>query len=136
MALITDKKITKKLNDRLNEFSNFGMTLYFLLEEDKIKLKTITEVFFDEDEDKAVLMYLNLIKNIKKEDIDNAYIKYSKANPNTTNVNEEKYKAYLNTLYTSKIINRIALENNICIDKTYVNTYNYLLENGKLELLV
>ena len=101
MALITDKKITKKLNDRLNEFSNFGMTLYFLLEEDKIKLKTISEVFFDRDEDKAVLMYLNLIKSIKKEDIDNAYIKYSKINPNTNNICEEKYKSYLNALYTS-----------------------------------
>lgn len=135
MALITDKKVTKKLNDRLNEFSNFGMTLYFLLEEDKIKLKTISEVFFDEDEDKAVLMYLKLMKSIKKEDIENAYLKYSKMNPNTTNISEEKYKSYLNILYTSKIINKVALENNFCIDKTYVNTYNYLLENNKLGLL-
>ena len=136
MALITDIKTTKKLNDRLNEFSNFGMTIYYLLEEDKIKLKSISEIFFNKDEDKAVVMYLNLIKHIKSKDIEEAYIKYSTINPNTTSISEDKYKDYLNILYISKIINKIAGENNYCIDKTYVNTYNYLLENNRLKTLL
>lgn len=129
MALITDKETTKKLNDRLNEFSTFGMTIYYLLENERLELKTISDIFFAKDEDMAVLMYLQLMKKIKPNDINLAYEKYQILNPNTENMIEDKYQEYLNVLYTSKIINKIAATNNFNIDKTYVNTYNYLIEN-------
>lgn len=129
MALITDKETTKKLNDRLNEFSAFGMTIYYLLENEKLELKTISDIFFAKDEDKAVLMYLKLMKMVTPEDMALAYEKYQKINPNNDDMPEDKYKEYLNVLYTSKIINKIATTNNFNIDKTYVNTYNYLIEN-------
>lgn len=129
MALITDKETTKKLNDRLNEFSTFGMTIYYLLENERLELKTIGDIFFAKDEDKAVLMYLKLMKMVKPDDMILAYEKYQKINPNTEDMSDDKYKEYLNVLYTSKIINKIAATNNFNIDKTYVNTYNYLIEN-------
>lgn len=129
MALITDKETTKKLNDRLNEFSTFGMTIYYLLENERLELKTISDIFFAKDEDKAVLMYLKLMKMVKPDDMTLAYEKYQKINPNTEDMSDDKYKEYLNVLYTSKIINKIAATNNFNIDKTYVNTYNYLIEN-------
>ena len=130
MSLITDSKTKEKLNDRLNEFSNFGMVLYYLLEQEKLDIKTISEIFFSKDEDKAVLMYLKLMREIKQKDIEKAYIKYSEINPNTTGEDEDTYKGYLNILYTSKIIDRLSNLNNYNIDKTYVNTYNYLIENN------
>lgn len=129
MALITDKETTKKLNDRLNEFSTFGMTIYYLLENERLELKTISDIFFAKDEDMAVLMYLQLMKKIKPNDINLAYEKYQNLNPNTEDKSEDQYREYLNVLYTSKIINKIAATNNFNIDKTYVNTYNYLIEN-------
>ena len=33
MALLTDKTTTKKLENRLSEFTEYGMTLYYLFEE-------------------------------------------------------------------------------------------------------
>lgn len=127
MALITDKLTRKRLNDRLNEFRNFGMTLYYLLEQDHLDLKSISEMFFSDDEDKAVLMYLNLIKKIKPEIEEEAYLKYSNVVVNSNNMNTKDYKKYLNNLYTSKVIKKISLDNNLCIDKTYLNTYKYLI---------
>lgn len=129
MALITDKETTKKLNDRLNEFSTFGMIIYYLLENERLELKTISDIFFSKDEDKAVVMYLKLMKSVKPDDMNLAYEKYKNLNPNTTNMKEDKYKEYLNILYTSKIISKISAANNLNVDKTYVNTYNYLIEN-------
>jgi hypothetical protein len=38
MALIADKKTSKKLENRLNEFSKLGMTLYYLLEEGRASI--------------------------------------------------------------------------------------------------
>lgn len=136
MALITDKETTKKLNDRLNEFSTFGMIIYYLLENERLELKTISDIFFSKDEDKAVVMYLKLMKSIKPDDMNLAYEKYKNLNPNTTNMNEDKYKEYLNILYTSKIISKISAANNLNVDKTYVNTYNYLIENDFFNELV
>lgn len=132
MALITDKNTREMLNDRLKEFSNFGMVLYYLLEEEKIDLKIISDVFFSKDEDKAVIMYLKLMKMIKPKDIDKAFIKYSEITPNIEDFDIDTYKEYLNVLYTSKIIDKIACNNNFNVDKTYINTYNYLIENTKL----
>lgn len=136
MALITDKETTKKLNDRLNEFSSFGMTIYYLLENKQLDLKTISDIFFDKDEDKAVLMYLKLMSQIKPDDVALAYEKYKGQNPNAENMQEDRYQGYLNVLYTSKIINKIAMANNFNVDKTYVNTYNYLIENDSHRRLV
>lgn len=127
MALITDELTRKKLNNRLIEFKNFGMSLYYLLEEEKLDLKTISEMFFSDDEDKAVLMYLKLMKKIKPELEEEAYLKYSNININNTNMDNDKYKAYLNTLYTSKVIKVLSKDDNLCIDKDYINTYNYLI---------
>lgn len=137
MALITDKKTAEKLNDRLNEFSKFGMTIYYLLENERLELETIRDIFFSEDEDKAVVMYLKMMKSIRPNDINLAYVKYMDLNPNTDSIDDSKYTEYLNILYTSKIINEVACSNNLNVDKTYVNTYNYLIENdfnGRLVL--
>ena len=103
MALITDKLTRKRLNDRLNEFRNFGMTLYYLLEQDHLDLKSISEMFFSDDEDKAVLMYLNLIKKIKPEIEEEAYLKYSNVVVNSNNMNTKDYKKYLRSSITPKL---------------------------------
>ncbi len=124
--LITDKQTTMKLNDRLTEFSKFGMTFHYLLEEGKITLKEIEDIFFSKDDEKSTFMYINTMRKIMPEDVDEAYLKYQDDYPLAdSSIDEQKEK--LNLLYTSKIINEIASIGDASIDKTYINTYNYLL---------
>ena len=52
-------------------------------------------MFFSDDEDKAVLMYLNLIKKIKPEIEEEAYLKYSNVVVNSNNMNTKDQDVYL-----------------------------------------
>ena len=45
MALIADKVTSKKLENRLNEFSKFGMTLYYLFEEGRVNLNDLENLY-------------------------------------------------------------------------------------------
>ncbi len=126
--LITDKQTTTKLNDRLKEFGKFGMTFHYLLEQGRITIKDVEDIFFSKDDDKAIFMYINTMRKICPEDVDAAFNKYQDDYPLLTNSIDE-HKNKLNLLFTSKIINEIADLGDKTIDKTYINTYNYLLAN-------
>ncbi len=123
MALITDKKTTKILQNRLDEFTKYSMVLYYLYEQKRIKLTDLEEMFFSCDEEKSSFIYGKVIRCIKSSDLKKSYEIYSN-NENIIDENE------LNSIYIKKIINVIQ-ENSSDIDKTYINTYNYLLTNKK-----
>jgi len=124
--LITDKKTTLKLNERLTEFSKFGMTFYYLLEEGKIDIKEIEDIFFSKDDEKSTFRYINVMKKVDPIDVSNAFDKYQYEylQGDMTTLD---YQNKLNLLFTGKIINEIAGKCDACVDKTYINTYNYLL---------
>lgn len=129
MALITDKKTSKKLENRLTEFSKFGMTLYYLLEEGRVNIKDLEKIFFSSDDDKSSLVYSRLIKNVNPVDLKESFNKY-RADYSSFDEDENDLKDTLNILYTKKIINEIVSATTKQIDKTYVNTYDYLLMNS------
>ena len=129
MALITDKKTSKKLENRLTEFSKFGMTLYYLLEEGRVNIKDLEKIFFSSDDDKSSLVYSRLIKNVNPVDLKVSFNKY-RADYSSFDEDENDLKDTLNILYTKKIINEIVSATTKQIDKTYVNTYDYLLMNS------
>ena len=64
------------------------------------------------------------MKHIKPVDIEYSLKKYSVDYPNNDKEN-------LNKIYTKKILDLVIESNSTLIDKTYVNTYNYLLTNQK-----
>ncbi len=129
MALITDKKTSKKLENRLTEFSKFGMTLYYLLEEGRVNIKDLEKIFFSSDDDKSSLIYSRLIKNVDPVDLKVSFNKY-KIDYSSLDKDESDLIDTLNILYTKKIINEIVTDSTRQIDKTYVNTYDYLLTNN------
>ena len=49
MALLTDKYTTETLENRLNEFSEYGMTLYYLFEEGRTNIDDLSNLFFLEN---------------------------------------------------------------------------------------
>ena len=130
--LITDKDTTEKLSDRLAEFSKFGMTFHYLLEQGRISIKEVTDIFFSKDDEKSTFMYINTMRKIMPEDIDSAFLRYQDDYP-LEEMSIDEHKNKLNLLYTSKIINEIASIGDTTIDKTYINTYNYLLDNNKTD---
>ena len=119
MALIADKVTSKKLENRLDEFSKFGMTLYYLLEEGRINIGDLENLFFSHDDEKSSFIYSKLIRHVNPKDIKMSFDKYSIENQNN-----------LNILYTKKLINTILNDSKDNIDKVYINTYDYLLKNG------
>lgn len=128
MNLMADRFTKDRLENRLKEFTKFGMTLYFLAEEDRISISELENIFFSSDEEKSTFHYCKLIKNIKPEDIMASFNRYKDEHPNSSNLTLIKYEEKLNKIYISKLIDLLNKENNSRIDKTYVNTYNYLLE--------
>lgn len=130
MSLILDKTMSKKLEDRLNEFSKFGMTFYYLLENGRASMSDLENIFFANDDEKSCFIYGNLIKKVTSNDIKLSFDKYSKNNPNENKKDKTKYEEDLNLLYTKKILNMIANDSKHNVDKIYVNTYNYLLSNN------
>ena len=131
MALLTDKTTKKKLENRLKEFTEYGMTIYYLLEEEKTNIKDLESIFFSQDDEKSSFIYGKIMKHIKPTDLKKAYDKYSINYQENDNEDENKFKKDLNIIYTEKIIDLILDKTNNLIDKTYINTYKYLLANLK-----
>lgn len=129
MALIADKVTSKKLENRLDEFSKFGMTLYYLLEEGRINIGDLENLFFSHDDEKSSFIYSKLIRHVNPKDIKMSFDKYSIENPNNDYLTKDKYQNNLNILYTKKLINTILNDSKDNIDKVYINTYDYLLKN-------
>ena len=127
MALLTDKKTANKLRERLEEFSNFGMILHYLLEEKRVSKKELDDIFFCEDDEKSRTIYKRLLKVIKANDIDKAFDRYKLEVFNSDELNIDNYKNRLNLIYISKLLDKLNCEE-MYIDKTVINTYNYLLE--------
>ncbi|MBR1386670.1 MAG: hypothetical protein IJ568_07565 [Bacilli bacterium] len=128
MALMLDKKTSKKLENRLNEFKEYGMTLYYLLEENRTSMKDLENIFFSKDDEKSSFIYSKILKHTKPSDLNKAFEKY-KNSENSDNLDENVLKKHLNVIYTKKIIDLIKKECSDTIDKTYVNTYDYLITN-------
>ena len=128
MALMLDKKTSKKLENRLNEFKEYGMTLYYLLEENRTSIKDLENIFFSKDDEKSSFIYSKILKHTKPSDLNKAFEKY-KNSENSDNLDENVLKKHLNVIYTKKIIDLINKECSDTIDKTYVNTYDYLITN-------
>ena len=124
MALLTDKYTTKTLENRLNEFSEYGMTLYYLFEDGRTNIDDLSNLFFSNDEEKTLFTYGKIIKKMKPNDVNDSFNKYKEYYPN----NDIKD---LNILFTKKILDLILENQANKLDKTYVNTYNYLLANQK-----
>ena len=124
MALLTDKYTTKTLENRLNEFSEYGMTLYYLFENGRTNITDLKDLFFSNDEEKTIYTYGKIIRKIKLNDLEDSYNKYSTLYQNCN-------KKDLNLIFTKKIIDLVLENQKGLIDKTYVNTYNYLLANQK-----
>lgn len=129
MALLVDKTTSKKLENRLSEFTGFGMALYYLFEKKRTNIKDLESIFFSEDDEKSSFIYKKIMKNLKPSDLKESYEKYSLINPKKDGEDDSVYKKCLNILYTKKIINQIVCQTNDKIDKTYLNTYEYLLTN-------
>lgn len=130
MTLIADKVTSKRLETRLCEFSKFGMTLHYLLEEGRASLKDLESIFFSSDDEKSCFIYGKLIRNVKPNDLKLSFEKYSLENPNVDGLDANDYQDSLNLIYTQKIISRILNDSKDNIDKVYINTYNHLLVNN------
>jgi hypothetical protein len=128
MALLVDKKTSKKLETRLSEFSEYGMTLYYLLEEGRTNIHDLESVLFSKDDEKSSFIYGNIMKHIKPNDLKLSFEKYSINFPQN-DIDDNDYKKDLNIIYTKKIIDKVIEESRASIDKTYANTYAYLLTN-------
>ena len=127
MALIADKKTSKNLENRIDEFSKFGMTFYYLFEEGRISMLELENLFFSKDNVKSSFAYMNILRRIKQSDIDSSLSKYKSICPNEKLLDETVYEANLNILYIKKLINTVISTSKDRLDKVYINTYNYLL---------
>lgn len=130
MALLTDKNTEKDLSERLNEFIQFGMIFNYMLDIGKINVYDLDKLFFSTDRDKSSLIYSNILKKMESSYIDKAYAIYSHEYPNVFNYEMDTYNLYINKCCINSIISKIANSNKTNIDKTYYNTYNFLLQNG------
>ena len=117
-----------KLNERLTEFSKFGMTFHYLLEEGRLAINEIEDIFFSKDDEKSTFRYMNMMRHIKHEDVENAFLRYQDNYPKG-DMSDMEHASKLNFIFTGKIINEIAGKCDNSVDKTYINTYNYLLDN-------
>ena len=136
MALLTDKQRKKDLSERLQEFSQFGMIFNYMLDIEKVDIDDLEKMFFSSDRDKASLMYTKILKGMKGEYFDKAYTLYSHEYPNDMNYGSDDYSLYLNKCCINNIISRIVEnEKNGVMDKTYLNTYTYLLNSGEVSFI-
>ena len=71
MALLTDKETEKDLSERLEEFTQFGMVLKYMLDIESIDISDLETIFFDTDREKATLIYSKMLQGIKNDYIDN-----------------------------------------------------------------
>ena len=121
MALMTNKTTSKKLENRLEEVSKYAMTLYYLFEEGRTSIKDLESILFSEDDEKSSFTYGKVLKHIKTSDLQKSYEKYVSEGMSA--------ESDLNLLYTKKIIESVIDKSTDQIDKTYINTYDYLLAN-------
>ena len=128
MKLMADRFTKATLENRLKEFTQFGMIFYFLMEEDRVNINELESIFFSPDEEKSTFLYCKLIKNIKPNDMIASFERYKEEHPNSNNLPITKYEENLNRIYISKLIDVLQDTKNNKIDKTYINTYNHLLE--------
>jgi len=128
VALLTDKKTSKMLENRLNEFSEYATTLYYLHEEGRLNIKDLESIFFSKDEEKSSFVYGKILKHTKPDDLTNSFNRYSTDYPELKSLDEQTLKRDLNLIYTRKIIDLVISKSNEKIDKTYVNTYEHLLQ--------
>lgn len=128
MALLTDKKTSKKLETRLSEFTEYGMALYYLLEEERTNIRDLESIFFSKDDEKSSFIYGKIMKKIKPNDLTKSFERYSLFYPKDDK-DDKTYKKYLNIKYTKKVIDIVISKSEDNIDKTYINTYDYLLTN-------
>ena len=133
MALLTDEQKRKDLSERLEEFSQFGMIFNYMLDIEKVSIDDLEKMFFSSDRDKASIMYTKLLKSMNSEYFDKAYTIYSEEYPNENNYRSDIYCSYLNKCCINNIISRIVdSKKNSGMDKTYVNTYAYLLDKAEV----
>ncbi len=128
MALLTDKKTSKKLETRLSEFTEYGMALYYLLEEGRTSIRDLENIFFSKDDEKSSFVYGKIMKHIKPNDLTKSFERYSLFYPKDDK-DDKTYKKDLNIKYTKKVIDIVISKSEDYIDKTYINTYDYLLTN-------
>ena len=128
MALLAVDKI-QDLTERLNEFSEFGMIFNYMLRNNEIELKDLETIFFDSDSEKVKLKYFTLVRDVKQSYFEEAFCLYSGYFPNVKSLSDSEYAKDLNKHCINEIISKIN-ENNKRIDKTYFNTYSYLLNES------
>ncbi len=117
--LILDKENCVALKERIDEYSSYGVILYYLYETNNKLKKEFYNMFFETDKEKSCFSYKKILRCIKDEDIKNAKKKY---NGDNDNVNT------LNVIYLKKLISKLNDDNKILNNKMYMNTYNYLLQ--------
>lgn len=131
MALLTDKETEKDLSERLEEFTQFGMVLKYMLDIESIDISDLETIFFDTDREKATLIYSKMLQGIKNDYIEKAFSIYSMVYKNNDEMPSEEYSYYLNKCCINDIICDINKSRKI--DRTYFNTYDYLLNNRKFQ---
>ena len=104
------------------------MTFHYLLEENRLSINEVEDIFFSKDDEKSAFRYMNMMKHIMPTDVENAFLRYQDDYPKG-DMSDMEHMNRLNFIFTSKIINEIAGKCDTCVDKTYINTYNYLLDN-------
>ncbi len=130
MALIADKQTSKMLENRFNEITEYGVTLYYLLEEGRLNIKDLESIFFSKDDEKSSFIYGKVLKHAKPSDFKDSFDKYCSEDKKVDQSNEDVKKS-LNIQYTKKIIDVLISQDKNNIDKTYINTYKYLLNKAK-----
>ena len=130
MALLTDKKTEKDLSERLSEFVQFGTVLNYMLDNGKVELSDLEKMFFDSDRDKATLIYSRMIKGIEPQYFEESFSLYSGVFPNDDGYDSSEYGRYLNKKCISNIITKMVERDRF--DRTYVNTYDFLLNNSDM----
>ena len=117
--LILDKENCMTLKERVDEYSCYGVILYYLYETNSKLKKDFYNMFFESDKEKSCFSYKKILRCIKDEDIRNAKIKYS---------NDSLNSDALNLTYLKKLISKLYDDNKILNSKIYMDTYNYLLQ--------
>ena len=128
MALLTDKETKQDLSERLEEFGQFGMVFNYMLDENDIDLLDLERIFFDSDRDKVMLVYTKLLSKMKPEYLNVSFSRYSTLFPNNDGLDDMQYNNYLNKCCLTEMISRMSSEDKL--DKTYLNTYSFLLNNS------
>lgn len=128
MALLAVEE-KQDLSERLEEFSQYGMVLKYMLDREFIELSDLKTMFFDTDREKASLIYFTLIKKMKPIYMQEAFDLYSGYYPNCDLLDDSEYASSLNKQCVNDIIFEIK-EDNKGIDKTYFNTYSFLLNEA------